>query len=1291
MAGKSYLRISKNTISTIILLFIAAGVDAQFGEPTLITDSPYQPAGFCSDIDGDGDIDVIYADHRNGSINWFQNLGEGNFSAREQITSEWFGRISMLPHDLDGDGDLDIVVWSHNILAWHENLGGGNFSDRQIIPTGTPFYLTTVKIIDFDNDGDEDFLFSDSFHVFVMPKITEGVYGAALPINENDTNLENQILDFAVLDMDNDGLKDIAVSKDTTGMGWYQNLGDYDFEPFQLIDATVEVNQPSNYPDRTMVVYDFDDDGDDDLFYANVNTLWVYENITDGVFEPGLELLTVEITYPVKAPDIEIGNFNDDENLDLFISYYGYPTNVFNDPTPSIYQYEFNGTEFEPIEEMMVDVNFITSIDLHDIDQDGDVDILAFSTGENEVVLFENSDGIYTNESDEISEGLSGITETIAADIDGDFDLDILVASPNDGKLSWYERDETGSFLPQKVILNNINEVDIFLAEDVDQDGDIDLVLSDDTDAGEFWLENNGDGTFTNTHDLASFNSTHASIIFTDFDGDGILDLLYTQSIPNFFILKGQGNGNFSGSQQFGVNEIGEFQDQTIFDVDEDGFQDIVGYFETFEGGNKQIGWYKNDGNGNFNEFFPIAAMDYDAHEFQIEHTDLNQDGLQDLIMRSSPFSSTLPVHVDVLQNLGSGNFSSPVLVEDELSGVRGMGIADLNLDGFPDLILSRVQPQYVTNTGPSEPPINKYIQIYYNDGTGQFLSPELFYAGGSFFDHLSFPDMDSDGDTDMILSSSIVSEIVVIQNQKYSPVRVSGEIFLDENQNGIKDSTETYPNWVDISSTPQAVNFLLTDSGRYLLSFSDYEETYTVAPELPASWGISTEHQSYTFTIGSDFSPLDTLDFGIYPLVELPNFDVELAGGWPRCDRDVPYWITLDNQGTTVGGGTIHLELDNLLDYVDANVEPDSIIDQNIYWHFDSLGSYDGIGIEVTVHMPNFGSIGELMTTTLEAAVTDIGENPYYYADTLNQIMACTYDPNDKQVDPDQEYISNEQDLNYLIRFQNTGTDTAFTVIVSDQLSPYLDWTTIQMVGSSHEMEYSVSNQGELLFTFVDIQLPDSNVNNIGSQGFARFQISTIGDLSPNTAIHNTAKIYFDYNPAIVTNTVTSKIECYIAPEPHISYEFPYLISGVTEGVSYQWYLDGAAVFGATESTFTPQANGIYTVTVWDVNGCSTLSEEYLFESLSVNDRDPLTLDIYPVPSSGAVHFAFSKNLTGNHHLTIYNYQGMAVKQISNLSGSQFVISEGFLSNGFYVAIVTDTQSGQKVFSGKFIIENSQ
>ena len=139
--------------------------------------------------------------------------------------------------------------------------------------------------------------------------------------------------------------------------------------------------------------------------------------------------------------------------------------------------------------------------------------------------------------------------------------------------------------------------------------------------------------------------------------------------------------------------------------------------------------------------------------------------------------------------------------------------------------------------------------------------------------------------------------------------------------------------------------------------------------------------------------------------------------------------------------------------------------------------------------------------------------------------IITGSYDPNDKTAFPrgygEENFIDIGQDLEYLIRFQNTGNDTAFTVRIDDVLAPELDITTLRAGASSHDYELSVRGTDTLEFLFNDIMLPDSFVNEPASHGFIRFKISQRADLPLGTVIENTAGIYFDFNEAIITNTV--------------------------------------------------------------------------------------------------------------------------------------------------------------------------
>lgn len=133
------------------------------------------------------------------------------------------------------------------------------------------------------------------------------------------------------------------------------------------------------------------------------------------------------------------------------------------------------------------------------------------------------------------------------------------------------------------------------------------------------------------------------------------------------------------------------------------------------------------------------------------------------------------------------------------------------------------------------------------------------------------------------------------------------------------------------------------------------------------------------------------------------------------------------------------------------------------------------------------------------------------------------SFDPNDKQGFPNgvlsEHFIPLEQPIEYLIRFQNTGTDTAFTVIVLDTLDADLDISSIRPLGSSHPYRFNLMGQNVAQFVFANILLPDSNVNEPASHGYLKFNISPKKASLNGTSIENQAAIFFDFNQPVITN----------------------------------------------------------------------------------------------------------------------------------------------------------------------------
>ncbi|PHI19911.1 hypothetical protein CEQ90_10185 [Lewinellaceae bacterium SD302] len=132
-------------------------------------------------------------------------------------------------------------------------------------------------------------------------------------------------------------------------------------------------------------------------------------------------------------------------------------------------------------------------------------------------------------------------------------------------------------------------------------------------------------------------------------------------------------------------------------------------------------------------------------------------------------------------------------------------------------------------------------------------------------------------------------------------------------------------------------------------------------------------------------------------------------------------------------------------------------------------------------------------------------------------------YDPNEKTGFPlgltEQSFIEEGTNLNYHIQFQNTGTDTAFTVVLRDTIAPEYDLSTLRMGSASHPYVYEVDSNRALTVTFNDIMLPDSNVNLLGSQGIVSYVIDHVPGVEVGTQLRNQAAIYFDFNAPIFTS----------------------------------------------------------------------------------------------------------------------------------------------------------------------------
>jgi len=208
---------------------------------------------------------------------------------------------------------------------------------------------------------------------------------------------------------------------------------------------------------------------------------------------------------------------------------------------------------------------------------------------------------------------------------------------------------------------------------------------------------------------------------------------------------------------------------------------------------------------------------------------------------------------------------------------------------------------------------------------------------------------------------------------------------------------------------------------------------------------------------------------------------------------------------------------------YVD---QPDTLDgDYRIGWFFTDLYPSHNITRQIDLKFPGPPDfpLGDFLNSNIQTIYED--ENGFHSnnINTHQVEVQCSYDPNDKLVAPQyyKNYALTGEDLVYTVRFQNTGNAEAFDVVIKDLISPDLDLSTFQYLSSSHESVLSTYlNRRMLTFEFKDIFLPDSTSNFDESQGYVMYSIRANDTIADNTIISNTANIFFDYNPAVITNT---------------------------------------------------------------------------------------------------------------------------------------------------------------------------
>ena len=360
---------------------------------------------------------------------------------------------------------------------------------------------------------------------------------------------------------------------------------------------------------------------------------------------------------------------------------------------------------------------------------------------------------------------------------------------------------------------------------------------------------------------------------------------------------------------------------------------------------------------------------------------------------------------------------------------------------------------------------------------------------------------------------------IMALTNQ-YNFIR--GLLFADFNSNGVQDLGE-----------PALPNNKLTEqsTGRFVFSQMDgmyylgipNPGNYTVNPQLMLWYSAVPGSYTSSFTGNQQIDSLN--DFAFQPQGSIEDVCVSISPvSLFRSGFNAYYVISYGNYGTTTIAPTVYFYPDNHLTYQTASIAPTQITMDSVIWSFPPLLPMQTGSILVTVHVDIGLPIGTLIYSTahIEPYLTD--DNPSCNNGNWEVYTVNSLDPNDIVVnrsDFTTTELSASPWLEYIIRFQNTGNDTAFTVKILNPIDTNkLDISSIEFVNASHPVNLNwINYQRNMEFKFENILLPDSTTNELLSHGFVRYRIQPKTNLNAGDSITNSAAIYFDFNDPVITN----------------------------------------------------------------------------------------------------------------------------------------------------------------------------
>lgn len=1100
-------------MKTRLLVFLLCAFSIQlsaqiaFQQHTVI-DSTYgtiNPKSIASaDIDNDGFKDLLIAGYSEAA--WARSIdGAGLFEQVTPITTEFTDVNNILAADFDSDNDLDVIIYARGGNSFYEVLyaentdGLGSFSAPMVLASTAAIIRLNIQVLDIDNDGDIDIAYGSNNNISWL----------------ENTDGQATFIDHFLLD-DNDGF----YSADLDGDQIADFIADdgYDLRAYKLnADGTLSFFETMNTfsLNNDHKAGDIDGDGDNDVvtFFENGTTRQIhwYDNIDGlGTFanrQVLFDLPSISGSSNSDVKGLELVDVDGDNLLDVV---------TFESRRAGMSWYKNLGNTVFDTEQIISDqVPNISSFTVDDIDNDGALDILCTDYTLNEYAWFKNQSGLGDfGEKQRISSYAYFVNHVDYGDIDGDGDLDLVSSSHGDNKIAWYDNfNGLGYFAKQQQLISSTTDGarDVF-ALDMDGDTDTDVLVSAYLDASTneyqlIWFENDGTGVFINEHIFESTTEAILRIQHADVDGDGDQDIICGQEDSVLALYKNNGDGSFAPKTIFSESGFSYLLSLQVTDIDGDADIDVLASYN----GNEII-WHENDGSGNLeSKHIIIDEMHYPSSIFA---TDVDGDTDMDVL-----FVNQYAGEIGYFLNEdGQGSFGAPIVTSSLLQTPSAIYSLDMDADGDMDIISNSTTAQ-------------KFVW-FPNDGMANFGDAIEISSLIGRVNHITSADINGDDKIDLITSSYDDDQVAWFENLgTLFTNTISGIVRLDADANDCDANDAGIPNLL-IQSDNGVNSFATFTQADGSYSIAANQENFTTIIASPLANYYASNPASHNF----DFSGLNNTnspaDFCVQASQQINDLNIVIYPNVndPRPGFETSYRLVFTNKGTVPLSGHIDFEFDDTkLNFLNASEAITTQTANSLSFDYNELNPFETrfIDLAFSLFAPPITSSGDILnaSASIYPIAADASENDNTFG--LSQTVINSYDPNDIRVlEGDRITIDQaDQYLHYIIRFQNTGTASAINIRVRNVLDEHLDWSSLQLESLSHTGRVEIVDGNKVDFIFDNIHLADSTSNEAASHGFIVYKIKPKSDVVIGDVFANTADIYFDFNPPIITNTVHTEI----------------------------------------------------------------------------------------------------------------------------------------------------------------------